>query len=62
MWLLGVNGQDNSFTLVNNLPGNGVWAPASVCVQATGPHSSIRIEFYPTPGGPTVGLDVVSVL
>jgi hypothetical protein len=62
VWLLGISPQDDAFMTVSNLPGHGVWASIKVCVQATSAHSTIRVQFYPTVGGPTVGMDVVSVL
>ena len=31
------------------------------CVEATGSHTTLRIQFYPTPGGPTIEMDDVNV-
>jgi hypothetical protein len=49
----------------SNLPGGGgdgtVWTPTQVCLKATRPHSSLRVQFYPTPNGPTVIVDDVRV-
>jgi len=55
-------GASQSFT---NLPGGGqdgnTWSPTQVCLKATRPHSSLRVQFYPTPNGPTVIVDDVRV-
>lgn len=49
----------------SNLPGSGndgnTWTPTQVCLKATRPHSSLRVQFYPTPNGPTVIVDDVRV-
>ena len=38
------------------------WKLAQTCVTATGAHTVVRVQFYPTVNGPTVLLDAVSVL
>ncbi len=62
IWLLGLSAPESGLTVANNLPGPGNWKLVKTCVQATAGHSVIRIQVYPNPGGPTVGVDAVSVL
>jgi Domain of unknown function (DUF1906) len=62
VWLLGVNAPEASLHVTNNLSGNGAWTTSQACVQATAAHSVIRVQFYPNAGGPTVGIDAVSLL
>jgi peptidoglycan-N-acetylglucosamine deacetylase len=59
IWLLGGTGEDVSSIGVNTTSGN--WVPATTCVTATSPRDDIRIQFYPTPNGGTVGIDAVDV-
>jgi hypothetical protein len=58
--MLGGNSNENSSKDVSALPGSGVWTPVQTCVTATAAHTSLRVQFYPTPGA-TVGIDVVSI-
>jgi hypothetical protein len=62
LWLTGGSGNEAGMQTVTSLPGNGNWKLVQACVQATGAHSAIRVQFYPIVGGPTVGIDAVSVL
>ncbi len=39
----------------------GVWTPVQTCVEATTSHTTLRIQFYPDPGSPTVEIDDVDV-
>ena len=42
--------------------GNGTdWTQLQTCVEATGAHTGLRIQFYPAIGSPTVELDDVDV-
>jgi hypothetical protein len=41
--------------------GDNAWTQVHDCVEATGSHTTLRIQFYPTPGGPTVEIDDVDV-
>lgn len=55
-------GASQSFS---NLPrGDGnTWIPTQVCLKATRPHSSLRVQFYPTPNNPaTLVVDDVRVI
>jgi hypothetical protein len=49
----------------SNLPGGGsdgkTWTPTQVCITATRSHSSLRVQFYPTPNAPTLIVDNVRV-
>ncbi len=45
----------------SNLPGGDNWLPEQMCVTATMAHSSLRVQFYPTPNTPTLLMDAVDV-
>lgn len=60
LWLLGGSYNESSFFDFSNL-NHAVWQPAKTCVTATTAHSSVRVEFYPTIGTPTVGIDAVDL-
>ena len=41
--------------------GDNNWTQVQGCVEATGSHTTLRIQVYPNPGGPTVEIDDVDV-
>jgi hypothetical protein len=43
------------------LPGGDAWRTVTTCLTATAAHSDIRIQFYPDPHHPTLGIDTVDV-
>jgi hypothetical protein len=61
IWLIGGGATDGSSKGIGDLPGNSQWQPLTTCVTATSAHTTMRLQFYPTPNKPTVGLDAVTV-
>jgi hypothetical protein len=61
IWLLGGSSSESSTMSFSGLPGGGQWTPVQTCVTATTAHTSLRIQFYPTVGGPTINVDAVDV-
>jgi hypothetical protein len=45
----------------SGLPNGDHWTQVHDCVEATGAHTTLRVQFYPTPGGPTLEMDDVDV-
>ncbi|HSW81645.1 MAG TPA: cutinase family protein, partial [Candidatus Saccharimonas sp.] len=60
LWLLG-SSNDVSTTSFSNLPGPNAWQEVKTCVMATGARQQVKVQFYPTPGAPTMGIDAVDV-
>jgi hypothetical protein len=62
LFLLGTSATDSGGGQFGGLAyGDSAWTPVQTCVEATGSHTTLRIQFYPTPGGPTVEIDDVDV-
>ncbi len=61
IWLTGGTTNDSSTIAFSNLPGGNNWKPAKTCVTATTAQSYVKVQVYPTPGAPTIGLDAVDV-
>jgi hypothetical protein len=61
LWLLGGAGNESGSAHYSGLGNLGAWTQAQTCVEATSSHSIVRIQFYPTPGSPTVDMDDVDV-
>ncbi|HEX3976507.1 MAG TPA: hypothetical protein VHW96_09595 [Solirubrobacteraceae bacterium] len=61
LFLLGSSADDGAGTNFSGLGNGASWTPVHTCVEATGSHTTLRIQLYPTPGGPTVELDDVDV-
>jgi len=61
IWLMGGSTNDSSTYTFSNLPGNNSWQSVKTCVTATTNQSYVKVQFYPTPGGPTIGVDAVDV-
>jgi hypothetical protein len=61
IWLLGGSGNENGNVRYSNLGDDANWQQVSTCVTATTAHSTVRIQFYPTPNSPTVDIDAVNV-
>ena len=61
LWLLGGSYNEQGVTTFTNL-GNGTnWREVSTCVTSTTPHSTMRVEFYPTANGQTLEIDDIDV-
>ncbi len=61
LWLVGGAAHESGSTAYSGL-GNGTnWTQVQTCVEATGSHTSLRVQFYPTVGSPTVEMDDVNV-
>jgi surface antigen len=43
------------------LAGGNSWTPVTTCLTATSNHSMIRIDFFPAPRSPTLGVDTVDI-
>ena len=61
IWLTGGATNDSSTYAFSNLSGTNNWKPAKTCVTATTAQSYVKVQVYPTPGAPTIGLDAVDV-
>ena len=62
LFLLGSTATDSGSGQFSGLAfGDDAWTQVHACVEATGSHTTLRIQFYPTPGGPTVEMDDVHV-
>ncbi len=59
VWLIGGSSNEAGTDVFSNLGNGPNWTPVSSCVTATSPHSQVRIQFYPTPGTPTLDVDAV---
>jgi hypothetical protein len=61
LFLLGTAATDSGGANFSGLSNGDHWTPVQDCVEATGAHTTLRVQFYPTPGGPTVEVDDVDV-
>ena len=61
LYLRGTSAVNAGATSYSGLGNLGDWTQTQTCVEATGSHSSLRIQVYPTPGSPTTELDDVNV-
>ena len=61
LWLTGTSTHDGSSVRYANLPDGNSWSLVQTCVEATGSHTTLRVQFYPTVGSPTVEIDDVDV-
>jgi len=61
LWLLGGSSNENGVATFSSLGNAGNWTQVSTCVTATTAHTTLRIQFYPQPGGPTIDIDDVDV-
>ena len=60
LWLTGDTTHEVGTAGYSGLP-NGTWSQIQGCVEATSPHNTLRIQFYPAVGSPTVEIDDVDV-
>ena len=60
LWLTGTSTHDGSSVRYSGLPG-GTWSLVQTCTEATGSHTTLRVQFYPAVGSPTVDIDNVNV-
>jgi hypothetical protein len=60
LWLTGTSTHDGSSVRYAGLSG-GTWTPVQTCTEATGSHTTLRVQFYPAIGSPTVDIDDVNV-
>jgi hypothetical protein len=61
LFLLGSAATDSGGANFSALSNGDHWTQVQACVEATGAHTTLRVQFYPTPGGPTVEVDDVDV-
>jgi hypothetical protein len=61
IWLIGGTSNESGIYNFSQLGTGSNWQRASTCVTATTAHTQVRIQFYPTPGTPTVDVDAVNV-
>ena len=61
VWLVGGNSNESGIADFSNLGNGPNWSQVSACVTATSAHTQVRIQFYPTPGTPTLDVDAVDV-
>jgi hypothetical protein len=61
LWLTGTSTHDGSSVRYSSLPEGSTWSLAQTCVEATGSHTNLRVQFYPAVGSPTVDVDDVNV-
>ena len=61
LYLRGTSAVNAGATSYSGLGNLGNWTQAQTCVEATGSHTSLRIQLYPTPGSPTTEVDDVNV-
>ena len=62
IWLLGGGSNEDGDENFSHLGNGANWNAVSSCVTATTAHTDVRIQFYLTPGAPTVDVDAVNVL
>ena len=60
LWLIGGTGQDSAGTGYSHLGTLNNWTPIESCVTATTAHTTLRVQFYPTPNGGTTDVDDIS--
>jgi surface antigen len=61
IWLLGGSVTQVASTVFGPLAGGNSWTRISTCITATAPASDIRIQFYPAPYTPNLGIDLVDL-
>jgi hypothetical protein len=61
LFLFGGAATDSGGAAFSGLGNGNNWSLEQTCVEATGSHTTLRIQLYPTPGGPTVDVDDVDV-
>jgi hypothetical protein len=61
LWLLGGTQNEHAVTYFNSLRNGTKWSQQQTCVNATISHTSLRIQFYPTPNSPTLEIDDIDV-
>ena len=61
VWLIGGSSNEAGSDVFSNLGNGPNWSQVSTCVTATSSHTQVRIQFYPTPGTPTLDVDAVDV-
>ncbi len=61
LWLTGTSATNSGATAYGGLGNLENWTQAQTCVEASGNHTTLRIQVYPTPGSPTTEIDDVDV-
>jgi hypothetical protein len=61
IWLMGGSSNESGSVNYSHLGNGANWKQFSTCATATTAHTQVRIQFYPTPGTPTVDVDAVTV-
>lgn len=61
IWLMGGSASEPGDATFADLSNLGNWTQLHTCAQATAAHSTLRVQFYPTPGSPVVDMDDIDV-
>src|SRR6201999_105549 len=61
LFTLGGSGTDAGGANFSGLGNGDNWAQAQTCTESTTAQSLVRVQFYPTPNGPTLEMDDVDV-
>ena len=61
LWLIGNAAHDGSSARYSGLGNGSNWSLVSTCTEATGSHTTLRVQLYPAVGSPTVEIDDVNV-
>ena len=61
LFLVGSAATDSGGANFSGLSNGDHWTRVQSCVEATGAHTTLRVQFYPTPGAPTLEVDDVDV-
>jgi hypothetical protein len=61
LWLTGGSTNEAGVANYGGLGNGSNWEQVQTCVEATTTHTTLRIQFYPRPGSPTVEIDDVDV-
>lgn len=61
VWLIGGSASQGGSAHYSGLGNLASWIQVHACVEATASHTALRVQFYPTPGFPTVDMDDVDV-
>jgi hypothetical protein len=61
LWLTGGAAHESGSAAYAGLGNGANWSPVQACVEATGSHTNLRVQFYPKPGGPTTEMDDISI-
>src|ERR1700753_4272623 len=60
LWLTGTSATNGGASAYGGLGNLSNWTQAQTCVEASGNHTNLRLQFYPTPGSPPTEIDDVN--